>query len=88
MKKMKFLTATAAIALCAVLMLSGCSKSSTASQTDGNSSEADTSLALNTEDMFTDRDFETGFDESTAEKITVSDSNSNITQCSSDIIMA
>ena len=78
MKALKTIPAIFAVMLSIVLVLSGCGKSNTSSTSGGSSSKADTSLTLDTSEMFTDRDFEIGYDESTAQKITLSDGNNKI----------
>lgn len=77
MKKVKIIPAIMAVTVSLIMALTGCSDSGTTSNTGDISGETGTSVTLNSDDMFTNRDFETGFDESTATKITISDSNSN-----------
>lgn len=79
MKKMKIIPAFAAVTISAILLLSGCGKSSTLSNISGDTAANQSGAStLDTEDMFTDRDFETGYDQSTATKLTLSDENPNI----------
>lgn len=78
MKKIKIFSAASAVILSMLLILTGCNKSGIANTESGASYEADTLLNLDTSDMFTNRDFETGYDESTAQKITLSDSNPKV----------
>lgn len=78
MKKFKIISATCAALLSVLLMLSGCAKNNTSSGDNATSGNTDTTLSSSTGDMFTERDFETGYDESTATKITISDKNSNV----------
>ena len=73
--KIKKLIPLAAVLLSVMMILSGCSEKATSSTQEKTSGSK---TALDTTDMFTDRDYETGYDESTATKLTISDSNSKI----------
>ena len=67
MKKLFAITATL---LAIILMFTACSHNKTSSDTETTTQQST--------DMFTDRDLETEYDESIAQKITVSESNSDI----------
>ncbi|MBR4911004.1 MAG: carbohydrate-binding domain-containing protein [Clostridia bacterium] len=83
MKNIKILTTFTAVTLSALLMLGGCSSDQNSAGQSQNSNAktatADYSLALDTEDMFTSRDFETGYDESEAKNVTLSDNDPDLT---------
>ena len=76
--KIKILIPLTAVILSIMMILSGCGKKDTSSTQNKTLGSTDSKATLDTTDMFTDRDYETGYDESTATKLTVSDSNSEI----------
>lgn len=78
MKKNRIIFTVAALVLSVLLMLSGCTKQSSAGAAGETSEKSGTSLTPDSSDMFTDRDFEVGYDETAVEKVTVSDSNPEI----------
>ena len=78
MKKNKTLLTLTALTLALLLALCGCGSSTESSSKSGNAAGAATSLSLDTSDMFTSRDLETDYDESTATKLTLSDENPKI----------
>lgn len=78
MKKTKLLPVLAAVALSVILMLSGCSKTNNSGTSSNISGENENLLSLDSDDMFTTRDFEVGYDETAAQNITISDSNPKI----------
>jgi hypothetical protein len=90
MKKTKLFLTITALTLAVLLLLSGCGKESNSSSGGAKAGQSANyaSLSLDTSDMFTERDLETGYDESTATKITLSDTepNAEITQAGTYII--
>ncbi|MBO4432463.1 MAG: carbohydrate-binding domain-containing protein [Clostridia bacterium] len=78
MKKIKIIPAVAAVTISVLLLLTGCQNSQTTTNANSVSGIQNTSVTISAEDMFSSRDYETGYDESTAREITISDSNSNV----------
>ncbi len=79
MKKLKIFIPVTAALLSIMMILSGCGKTNnSSSQSSVTLDKSDTALSESIDDMFSDRDFEVGYDESTATKITISDSNPDI----------
>ncbi|MBO4733354.1 MAG: carbohydrate-binding domain-containing protein [Clostridia bacterium] len=78
MRKFKILFAVSAVILSAVLMLSACTQNSILNGESGSAGKTDSSLSLDASDMFTTRDVETDYDESAAQKITLSEDNPKI----------
>ena len=78
MKNIKILSVALAVITSLSLLLSGCGKTATSSTASNTTSKNKSTVSLSADDMFSDRDYETGFDESEATKIEISDTNSKI----------
>ncbi|MBR6902672.1 MAG: carbohydrate-binding domain-containing protein, partial [Clostridia bacterium] len=78
MKKIKIFIPVTAILLSFMMILSACGSNNTSGTKNKTSVTSGSTATLDTTDMFTERDYATDYDESTATKITISESNPNI----------
>lgn len=90
MKKNRLISLVLILSLTMIFSMTGCSSSSGTSDTSGSTSDAGTDTTSDSSsnttivsDMFTERDYETGYDESSAALITLSGDSAS---CSSDAV--